>query len=95
MPVLGWDDGDGKVGDDVRGERVLEGDFEGELMEELMEEEVEDEDGEVDGKDGSGSGVADVLVRVWRTVERIGIVVRRRRRVGSAKGLDDGHDGDL
>lgn len=101
----GWDEGDvrggGKVGD-VRGERVLEADFEGDVMEEEEEEDGDEgEDGEGEGKDvemdarWSGSNVRDMFLRVWKEVERIGMVVRRRRRVETAEELDDGHDGDL
>lgn len=94
VPVQFWDGGDegdgkGVRGGDVRGEKVLVADFEAEL------EEKEDEDVELQGKI-EGYGVRDVLERVWKTVEKIGTVVRRRKqRMERDKELDNGHDGDL
>lgn len=74
----------GPASGSVRGEKVLEWD---------QELEIEDRDSEMDL---SAFGMKDVLVRVWKELEKISFVVPRTRQPREkARDLDDGHDGDL
>ena len=87
MPLEFWDDGDevdqdrGLKSGDVRGEKALE------------ELELDDEDVEMEK---SVYGMKNVLARVWRKLENIGLIMQtKRQQLQKAKELDDGHDGDL
>lgn len=88
IPVGIWDGGD-----EVDGERGREvGDVRGGKGLVLgLEDGVEGVEG-----DGGVFGVRDVVERVWKRLEKIGLVVQRgRHRVDKVKELDGGHDGDL
>lgn len=68
----------------VRGEKALEWD-----------QELEIEDGDTD-MDLSASGMKDLLVRVWKKLEKISFVMPSTTLPREkARDLDDGHDGDL
>ncbi|KAF6220867.1 hypothetical protein HO133_002547 [Letharia lupina] len=100
IPVGIWDGGDevdggrGREIGDVRG---------GEGLVLGLEDGVEGVEGDggvfgVEGVEGDGGvfGVRDVVERVWKRLEKIGLVVQRgRHRVDKVKELDGGHDGDL
>ncbi len=90
IPDEFWDDGDEVGGErspreeDVRGENVAE---------RVWEVELEDEDEEIKT---SLYGMKDVLARVWKKLEEIGLVVQRKEQeIENTNELDDGHDGDL
>lgn len=94
IPAEFWD------GEEQRGERVVVVEVEGEVE----GEDVQDEEGEEGEEEEVGEGeigvqacgVRDVVGRVWRNLQRIGLVGRREReRVGKEKELDNGHGGDL
>lgn len=93
VPVEFWDevegvDERGSGSEGMRGEKALEG-----------EGEAEGEVGVEDGDEGMESrmyGMKDVLERVWRKLERIGLVVQKgEQQMRKIKQLDKGHDGDL
>lgn len=96
MPAEFWDEGDG-----VEKERGAEsGGLRGEKevnWERDVGLDLEDEHGDVYGKmESTVYGARDAIVRVWRDLERAGLVAwRKAQRLGKAGELDDGHDGDL
>lgn len=96
MPVEVLDGGDvsgEKEGEkEVEEEKVLEVEVQGEVE---VEFEDEDEDEDV-GMEKSAYGIKDVFERVWRKMEKVGLVAQRKKQQrGKAKELDDEHDGDL
>lgn len=88
----GGDEVDGKRGSkigDVRGERTLE------MWLEDMDVDV-DADVDVEDDDVVGYGVRGFVDRVWRELEKIGLVLeRKKQQMEKVKELENGHDGDL
>lgn len=74
----------GPASGSVRGEKALEWD---------QELEIEDGDTEMDL---SAFGMKNLLVRVWKELQKISFVVTGTTQPREkARGLNDGHDGDL
>ena len=96
MPADLWDDED-EVGTEpdpgvvnVRGEKALEWDEEVQLADEDVARHMTVYGMSVDG-------MRDLVVRVWRKLEKVSSVVQRtsKKAAEKARDLDDGHDGDL
>lgn len=92
IPVEFWDEGEdvdirrGSGSGNVGGAKALELELE-------LEPELEDEDVEMEME---VYGIRDVLERVWRKAEQIGLVVQRKKQpMEKVKELDNRHDGDL
>ena len=87
IPIQFWDEGEEKrdhKSEDVRGEKLLE-----------LEVEVDDVDEDVE-VERPVHGPRCVMEKVWKKLEKIGLVVQgKRQHVEKVKDLDNGNDGDL